>query len=159
MFFTIGTVIACAANDIAVLLLGRSIQGIGGGGLVGLTYVILADLVTLRERGKWMSIISLQWALGSILGPVIGGVFAMKTTWRWIFYVNIPFCVVAAVGIPICLKPQPREGSVWGRLKTYDWMGSFVFVAATTSFLIPITWVRWRHYYVLNCANTAFRVE
>jgi MFS family permease len=145
MFFIIGTIIACVANDITQLLVGRSIQGIGGGGLVGLTYVIVADLVTLRERGKWMATISSMWALGSILGPVLSGVFAEKTTWRWIFYINIPFCVVSAVGIPICLRLQPREGSVWERLKAFDWIGSMVFIAATTSLLIPVTWVRYSY--------------
>jgi hypothetical protein len=50
--------------------------------------------------------------------------------------------VLAAVGVPICLKLHPREGSVWERLKTFDWFGSFIFIAATTSFLIPVTWVR-----------------
>ncbi|PMD57931.1 MFS general substrate transporter [Hyaloscypha bicolor E] len=138
--FTAGTIIASVARTITHLLVGRCFQGSGGGGLVGLTYVLLADLVSLRERGKWMSIISLQWAIGSVIGPVIGGAMALDTTWRWIFWLNIPFCVLAAVGVPICLKLHPREGSVWERLKDFDWFGSFIFIAATTSFLIPITW-------------------
>lgn len=138
--FFVGTIVASVANNVGELLVGRSIQGVGGGGLVGLTYVILADLVTLRERGKWMSVISLQWAIGSVLGPVIGGTFAEKTTWRWIFWINIPFCVIAATGIPFCLRLQKRDGSVWDRLRAFDFFGSFIFIAATTSFLIPLTW-------------------
>jgi MFS family permease len=109
--------------------------------LVALTYVVVSDMVTLRERGKWFSIISLQWAVGSVIGPVIGGAFSEKTTWRWIFWLNIPFCVIAGLGIPVCLRLTLREGSVLKRLKQFDWFGSFIFVAATTSFLIPITWV------------------
>jgi MFS family permease len=66
--FTTGTIIASIAKKIGILLVGRCFQGVGGGGLVGLTYVLLADLVGLRERGKWMSIISLQWAIGSVIG-------------------------------------------------------------------------------------------
>lgn len=87
-----------------------------------------------------MSVISLQWAIGSVTGPVIGGVFAEKTNWRWIFWLNIPFCGIACVGIPICLKLHLRQGKVSERLKTFDWFGSFIFIASTTSFLIPITW-------------------
>lgn len=68
--FTIGTVVCSVANNIAVLLGGRSVQGVGGGGLVALTYVIVADMVPLRERGKFFSVISLQWAIGSVIGPV-----------------------------------------------------------------------------------------
>jgi len=138
--FSAGTVVCSIAKDIAVLLTGRCIQGIGGGGLVALTYVIVADMVSLRDRGKWFSLISLQWAVGSVIGPVIGGAFAEKVTWRWIFWLNIPFCVIAAVGIPICLRLHIKEGSIWEKLRAFDWVGSVVFVAATTSVLIPITW-------------------
>jgi MFS family permease len=70
VLFFIGTIIASVAKNVAGLLIGRSVQGVGGGGLVCLTYVILADLVTLRERGKWMSVISLQWAIGSVVGTL-----------------------------------------------------------------------------------------
>lgn len=84
--FTLGAIIAASANNFTLLLVGRSIQGIGGGGLMALTYVIVTDMVTLRDRGKWFSIISLQWAIGSVTGPVIGGVFTEKSTWRWIFW-------------------------------------------------------------------------
>lgn len=113
----------------------------GGGGLVALTYVVITDMVTLRERGKYMSMISLQWAIGSVIGPVTGGALAEKVTWRWIFWLNIPFCLIAAVGIPICLRLYVKGGSIRTKLYTFDWFGSFLFVAALTSSLVPITWV------------------
>jgi MFS family permease len=141
LIFTVGTIVCSVASNIAVLLAGRCVQGVGGGGLVSLTYVIVADMVPLRERGKWFSVISLQWAIGSVIGPVIGGAFAEKASWRWIFYLNIPFCVLAGVGIPICLRLHIKEGSIWEKLRAFDWAGSVIFVAATTSLLIPITWV------------------
>ncbi|KAH7418703.1 major facilitator superfamily domain-containing protein [Cadophora sp. MPI-SDFR-AT-0126] len=140
LLFTLGTIIASVADNVALLLVGRCVQGIGGGGLVALTYVVITDMVTLRERGKYMSVISLQWAIGSVIGPVIGGAFAEKATWRWIFWLNIPFCTFAAVGIPICLRLHIKEGSIWTKLCTFDWFGSSIFVAATTSCLIPVTW-------------------
>ena len=135
-----GTIIASVANNVSLLLVGRCVQGVGGGGLVALTYVIITDLVTLRERGKYMSVISLQWAIGSVIGPVIGGAFAEKVTWRWIFWLNIPLCVIGAFGIPICLRLHRKEESIWTKLRAFNWVGSFLFVAATTSCLIPITW-------------------
>jgi MFS family permease len=79
--FTAGTIIASLANNFTILLVGRSVQGIGGGGMVALTYVIVTDMVTLRERGKWFSLITLQWAIGSVSGPVIGGACSEKTNW------------------------------------------------------------------------------
>lgn len=63
------------------MIVGRSIQGVGGGGISALTYVIVTDMVTLQQRGKWFGLISMMWALGSVLGPVIGGVIAEKTSW------------------------------------------------------------------------------
>jgi MFS family permease len=142
LLFTVGTVICSVAKNVTFLLAGRCVQGVGGGGLVALTYVVLTDMVTLRERGKYMSVISLQWAVGSVIGPVIGGAFSEKLTWRWIFWLNIPFCAIAAVGIPICLRLHIKEGSISEKLREFDWLGSFLFVSATTSCLIPVSWVR-----------------
>ena len=109
---------------------------------MSLTYVVVSDLVTLRDRAKTQAIIiSVPWAIGSVMAPPVGGAFALNTTWRWIFWFNIPFCVIAAIGIPICFRLHAKEGSIWAKLREFDWIGSFIFVAATTSFLIPMTWV------------------
>lgn len=67
-FFTAGSIITSLALNFTVLLIGRCVQGIGGGGLIALTYVIVTDMVSLRDRGKWFGLISLQWAIGSITG-------------------------------------------------------------------------------------------
>ena len=81
VFFLIGSIVAAVARDFAVLLAGRSLQGIGGGGLIALTEVVVADLVPLRLRGQWFGLISAMWALGSVTGPIIGGAFAQATNW------------------------------------------------------------------------------
>lgn len=73
LLFTIGGIICGVAQDISVLLLGRSIQGSGAGGLLTLTYVIMADELTLQERHKAISVMSLAWLVGTVLGPVISG--------------------------------------------------------------------------------------
>lgn len=80
-FFTAGAIVAALAHNSTVMIVGRSIQGVGGGGISALTYVIVTDMVTLQQRGKWFGLISMMWALGSVLGPVIGGVIAEKTSW------------------------------------------------------------------------------
>ncbi|KAI9814205.1 MAG: hypothetical protein M1827_003371 [Pycnora praestabilis] len=138
--FTVGAVVCGLARDFAIMLVGRSIQGVGSGGIVALTYIIVTDLVALRERGKWFGLISMTWAVGTITGPVLGGVFAVKLSWRWIFWINIPFCGIAFVTIPFFLKLHDKVGSLAGKLQQVDWVGSFVFVASSTTFLIPITW-------------------
>lgn len=81
LLFLVGAIIAAVANGFAVLLVGRSLQGVGGGGLIALTEIVVTDLVPLRVRGKWFGIISGMWSLGSVTGPVIGGAFAQNVSW------------------------------------------------------------------------------
>ncbi len=81
IFFLIGALVAALANDFGTLLVGRSFQGIGGGGLIALTEILVTDLVPLRLRGQWFGIISAMWSIGSVSGPIIGGTFAQKVTW------------------------------------------------------------------------------
>lgn len=80
-FFTVGAIICALSNNFTAMLLGRSIQGVGGGGISALTYVIVTDMVTLKDRGKWFGLISMMWAFGSVCGPIIGGAFAQKASW------------------------------------------------------------------------------
>ena len=67
-FFTAGAIVSALADNFTVLLVGRSIQGVGGGGILALTYVIVTDLITLKERGKWFGLISMMYAIGSVNG-------------------------------------------------------------------------------------------
>ena len=81
LFFLVGAIIAAVANGFSVLLVGRSLQGIGGGGLIALTEIVVTDLVPLRLRGRWFGVISGMWSLGSVSGPIIGGAFAQNVSW------------------------------------------------------------------------------
>jgi MFS family permease len=72
MFFTVGIIIASIANDFTVILIGRSIQGIGGGGILTMVEIVVTDLVPLRIRGQYYSLISSMWAIGSVAGPILG---------------------------------------------------------------------------------------
>ena len=78
VFFLVGAVIASVASNFAVLLVGRSLQGVGGGGLIALTEIVVTDLVPLRLRGNWFRIISAMWSIGSVTGPIVGGAFAER---------------------------------------------------------------------------------
>lgn len=81
VFFVAGAIVAAVSHNFGILLVGRSLQGIGGGGLIALTEIVVTDLVPLRLRGQWFGIISAMWALGSVSGPIIGGAFARGDTW------------------------------------------------------------------------------
>lgn len=139
-FFGAGAIVAAVANNFTVILIGRSIQGIGGGGIIVLTEIVVTDLVPMRERGKWFSLISSMWALGTVFGPLLGGGFAEKVSWRWIFWINLPFIGIGVPMVIFFLKLHFQPSSLVQKLVRIDWVGVVVFVAATTGLLIPITW-------------------
>lgn len=140
VFFTVGAIVASVANNFTVILVGRSIQGIGGGGIIALTEIIVTDLVPLRERGKYFGFLSMMWAIGSVSGPIIGGAFAQEANWRWIFWLNLPFCALGFVLIPLYLNLNHKTESFAQKLARVDWVGSVVFVGSVTAVLIPVTW-------------------
>ncbi len=105
-----------------------------------MTEILITDLVPLRERGKWFGYQSLTWALGSVTGPLIGGAFAQKATWRWIFWINLPFCALGFLTLPFCLRLNRPPGRVADGLLQFDWVGAILLTAATTSLLMPVSW-------------------
>ena len=95
-FFFIGALIASLAPDFVNLLIGRSLQGVGGGGIITLCGIVTADIVPLSHRAKYFGIYSGMWSLGSVLGPVLGGCFVERTTWAsflFLFFVCVCVCV------------------------------------------------------------------
>lgn len=140
LIFAIGSVLCGVSKSFPLMLVGRSVQGVGAGGLLALTQVLLTDMVPLRERGKFLALISIVWAIGSVSGPILGGGLAQRGAWRWIFWINLPIIAVGAVGIIAFLRLHHRAKSTVAKLAEMDWVGSFIFTSSTTSFLIPITW-------------------
>ena len=139
--FTLGSILAAVAHDWTLLLVGRCVQGSGGAGLFVLTEVLIADLIPLRERGKWFSIKSGSQALGTVVGPLVGGAFTQSSaSWRWIFWFNVPFTGIGLVLIPIFFRLERAPVSLRESLAKVDYFGSILSVASVTSFLIPVTW-------------------
>jgi MFS family permease len=79
--FLAGAIISGVSNDFTHLLVGRSIQGVGGGGIIALTEVVVTDIVPLRHRGQYFGVFSGMWAIGSVSGPILGGAFSQNVTW------------------------------------------------------------------------------
>ncbi|KAG9381778.1 ProP Permease major facilitator superfamily [Pyrenophora tritici-repentis] len=140
VFFLIGSIVPGLAENFTVILVGRSIQGIGGGGILCLTEMVIVDTVPLRERGNWLSVFGVMWALGTVTGPLLGGGFAEKVSWRWVFYINLPFLAIGAIMITIFLQLNQKHGAFLSKLRQVDWIGMILFVASMTGFLIPVTW-------------------
>lgn len=86
--FFVGSLLAAVSVSIGMLITARAIQGIGGGGLIILVNICITDLFSMRARGAYYGIIGMVWAFASAVGPILGGVFTEKVSWRWCFYIN-----------------------------------------------------------------------
>jgi MFS family permease len=85
--FLLGSLIAALAKSMLVLVVGRAVQGVGGGGIQALAEIIISDLTTLKERGIYVGLIGLVFAVASFVSPVLGGVFSQHN-WRWVFWIK-----------------------------------------------------------------------
>lgn len=90
LLFTLGSGLSGGASSMAMLIAARTVQGLGGGGILLLIETVTADIVPLRERGKYTGIVMIGATVGATLGPFFGGLITEHSTWRWCFYINVP---------------------------------------------------------------------
>jgi MFS family permease len=139
ILFAAGSLIAALAHDAAVLIAGRTVQGLGAGNIILICNIIISDLFPLRERGLYIGIYAAASCLGAALGPVVGGLLTSYTGWRWIFFMNLPFAGVALAAIAILLDlPRLSHNTTLANLSEIDWLGSALILTATTLFLVGI---------------------
>ncbi|KAF7330929.1 Mfs1.2 [Mycena venus] len=117
-----------------------AVQGLGGGGILSLSSIIISDMVALRERGTYNAIIGLSWSFASVMGPLVGGAFANTGHWRWLFYMNLPIGGLAIVLIFFLVKLPVPPGSLSEKLMKVDWIGNALVIASTISMVIGLTW-------------------
>ncbi|HEY7911265.1 MAG TPA: MDR family MFS transporter [Blastocatellia bacterium] len=112
-FFLVGSALSGASQSIEQLIIFRAIQGLGAGALIPLSMTINGDIYTFRERARMQGLFSGVWGLASILGPLAGGFITDHLSWRWVFYINIPFGLAAAVVVGLALvEPKRTERPV-----------------------------------------------
>jgi EmrB/QacA subfamily drug resistance transporter len=136
LIFLAGSLISAMAPNMLVLVVGRAVQGAGGGGLFALTQTVIGDLVPPRERARYAAWISGTWAVASIAGPLLGGTFAEHLHWSLIFWINIPLGLLAMAIINKPLKKLP----VAARHHRIDGLGALLLVAATALLLLALNW-------------------
>ncbi|KAH8927770.1 MFS general substrate transporter [Atractiella rhizophila] len=122
--FMLGSALCGAAKSMKMLIVARSIQGMGGGGIFTMANIITGDIVPLDKRGNYAGIIGMMWGVASVLGPLIGGVFADHVTWRWGFYINLPTGAVSVIILVLFLNlnPMPKK-SLKEQFASFDFVG------------------------------------
>ncbi len=138
--FLIGSLLAGASQNMGQLIATRALQGVGAGGLMALSFIIIGDIVSPRERGRYQGYFGAVWGLASVAGPLLGGFFSDHTTilgiagWRWIFYINIPFGIAALLitSAVLHIPKVKRDHSI-------DYLGALLMVVGVSSILLALS--------------------
>ena len=133
--FLIGSALSGQSNSMLGLILFRALQGFGGGALLTLGMIISGEMYSLKERARVQGLFGGIWGLSSIVGPVLGGFITDHFSWRWVFYLNIPFGLIAALIMGFSLK-ESRERS---KNVFIDYKGAIVLTILITLLLVALT--------------------
>ncbi|HEY0370616.1 MAG TPA: MDR family MFS transporter [Thermoanaerobaculia bacterium] len=131
--FLIGSAACGFAQTMTQLIVWRAIQGLGAGALVPLAMTIIGDIFTLQERAKMQGLFSGVWGISSVFGPLVGGFITDQLSWRWVFLLNLPVGIAAAIIIGVALKEPPRHDA-----PSIDYLGATVLTGAVTILLLVL---------------------
>lgn len=160
IIFEIGSLIAALSVSMDMLIGGRVIQGIGGGCIQSMVMVIMSEAVPVNHRPLAFALVGITFSVSSVLGPLIGGAFASHVSWRWCFYINLPFGGLAFTILTFCFNPPKPLGNVWKKLKLIDYVGTFLISSSLTLILLGFTFggvqFPWRSAAVILCFVLGF---
>jgi EmrB/QacA subfamily drug resistance transporter len=134
--FILGSLLCGMAWDIGSLILFRGIQGIGAGGLASVPFAMISTVFPLEQRGKALGFLASTWGVASVLGPMVGSFLVLRLSWRWVFYVNIPFGVLGVLLIAFFYRDE--ELHVRRRI---DYLGSALLCAAILALMMVALWI------------------
>jgi EmrB/QacA subfamily drug resistance transporter len=132
--FLVGSALAGLSHSMEQLIGFRALQGLGAGSLITIGMTIIGDLYGMERRARMQGYFSSVWGIASLVGPLIGGLLTDRVSWRWVFYINLPFGILAAVAIASGLRdetPERPRGS-------FDVAGMTLFAAAISAFLVGL---------------------
>ena len=143
--FLAGSALSGLSQSMTQLIIFRAIQGLGAGSLITIGMTIIGDLYGMERRAKMQGYFSSVWGVASLVGPLLGGVLADRASWRWVFYINLPFGLLAtaAIGWGLVGEEHPR------RRVAYDYAGMLIFAGAISALLVGLVEggrgaLRWR---------------
>ncbi|RSL73693.1 hypothetical protein CEP54_000196 [Fusarium duplospermum] len=133
-----GSLICALVDDLAAFIAGRAIQGLGAAGMQTMVNICISDMFSQRDRGLYYGLTSIVWAVASGVGPVLGGAFTDRVSWRWCFWINLPITAAVFVLLILTLKLPSPNTPVWAGLKAIDWPGSFLIIGGTLMLLLGL---------------------
>jgi EmrB/QacA subfamily drug resistance transporter len=131
--FLLGSVLSGVSTSMAQLIAFRALQGLGAGALVPLGLTIIGDIYTLKERARVQALFSGVWGLASVVGPIVGGFITDQLSWRWVFYLNVPFGLAAALILGFALQEPKRH-----ERPAIDYAGALTLMAAITLLMLAL---------------------
>ena len=132
--FLVGSALSGAAGSMTQLIVFRAIQGLGAGAIIPLGMTIVGELYTLEERARTQALFSGVWGVASIAGPLVGGYITDALSWQWVFYLNLPFGLLAMAVIAVAYPAPPAGAQV-----RVDWVGAGLLFGSVTSLLVALS--------------------
>ena len=144
--FLVGSALSGAAQNMTELIAFRMLQGLGAGSLITIGMTIIGELFGLERRAKMQGYFSGVWGLASLIGPLLGGVLADHVSWRWVFYINVPFGLVGMALIATGLAGEARPP----QRPVIDYSGVALFAAGVSALLLGVVAAgqtgTWQHF-------------
>ncbi|KAJ7213234.1 major facilitator superfamily transporter [Mycena rebaudengoi] len=146
MAFEVGSALCGAAPNSEALIVGRAIAGLGSAGIFTGALIIVAHSVPLTKRPMYTGMIGAMYGIASVAGPLMGGAFTDKVTWRWCFYINLPIGAVTLIfmifffKMPKSANVKPKSMTLMQRINLFDPWGTLVFIPAIVSLLLALQW-------------------
>ncbi|KAM3466797.1 hypothetical protein NHJ6243_000538 [Beauveria neobassiana] len=136
--FWVGSLVCALSTSMGMLIAARALQGVGGGGTIVLPNICVADLFSPRRRGVYFGFLGMIWALASAIGPIIGGAFTQRVSWRWCFWINLPCGGLAFFILLFFLKLHNPRTPVGAGLAAIDWVGNVLIIGGTIMLLMGL---------------------
>ncbi|KAJ7499660.1 MFS amino acid permease [Mycena latifolia] len=137
LVFLVGSALCGAAKSMTWLILARALQGIGGGGIQQLVQIVIGDIVSLEDRGRYGSFVGAMWGIAGVVGPLVGGALTDHVSWRWCFWINLPTGGLAGLLLFFFLNLNPHHGKTFREhVRQFDFVGLFLFVGGVVCLLL-----------------------